>query len=291
MTIRRSLVPWTGVLLFAMATTELMAQSGRGAARQNELPSGKPFQQIQTELDAVNQRIQALQLYVNGVETSLKTQIAGINASYDALHTWIDSVDRALTSLDARVDANQALIAAHQSVIGSLEASLVGIQTDLTALQNQLVAGSTDPDANTAAILALQEQAAGLQKLIDEHSGQIAILQGQIASVSQFLTAMATATCGVGEAISDIGAGGLITCTTTAGLDVRVTQMAWNFGPNVLKTFEVPCPAGYKAVSGGYDGAYGIAVVSAFPNPTSYLIRVQSPFVNSSIQVFATCAR
>lgn len=292
MTTRRPLVPWTGVMFFALMTTELLAQSGPGAAaKQNDTPNGKPFQQIQTQLDAMDVRIQALQVQINSVESAVQKQLAGIQASYASLSGWIDSVDAALASIGNRLDANDASIAAHQGAIGLLAGSLAAVQMELTTLQSQVSAYSSDTSANTAAILALQEQAVDLQELIDEHAGQIAILQGQISSVHEFLTTMANATCAVGEAISDVGAGGSITCMTTAGLDVQMTEMSWNFGPNTLRTFELFCPAGYKAVSGGYDGAWGITVVSAFPRPSSYVVRVQSPFVSSTIKVFATCAR
>jgi ABC-type transporter Mla subunit MlaD len=269
-----------------MMTTELTAQSGRGAAKQNDVPNGKPFQQIQAQLDALDQRILAMQTQINGVEASLQAQIGAISSSYASLQRWIDSVDAALASIDSRVDANHAMIAALNEAVGSLQASLAAVQTELAGLQ----AGA---DANTAATLALQAQAAQLQTLITAHTTQIATLQGQVASTNEFLATMVNATCSAQQAIGDIGPSGSIMCMTPSagGVELLMTQFAWNFGPNALRTFELFCPAGYRAVSGGYDGAFGIAVVSAFTNPTSYVVRVQSPWVNSSIQVLATCVK
>ena len=289
MTTQRSLVAWTGVLLLAM-TTELIAQS-RGSSNEGSTPNGRPFQQIQSQFDAMNQRIIQLQVQINSVEAKLQAQIDGINELYAPLQNWIDSVDTAIASLNSRMDADQAMIAAHQAAVGALQASLVSVETELAWLQNQVASYGSSTDANTSAVLALQAQVAELKALINEHAGQIAALQGQVNSIDEFLTAMVDASCAVGEAISDVGVGGKITCLASGGVDLVATQLIWNFGPNVLRTFELDCPAGYKAVSGGYDGAYGMSVVSAFPKPTSFVIRVQSPLVNSAIQVIATCVK
>ena len=285
MTIRRPLVLWTGVLLFATMTTELLAQSGRGAAKQNDMPNGQPFQQIQTQLDALDQRILAMQTKINGVEASLQAQVSAISSSYASLQGWIDSVDAALASINNRVDAHQAMIAALQEAVGSLQASLAAVQTELTGLQAGI-------DANTAAIVALQAQAAQLQALISGHTAQIATLQGQVMSTNEFLATMQNATCSAQQAIGDIGPSGAITCMTpSAGSELLAKQLAFSFGPNALRTLEVVCPTGYRAVSGGYDGAWGITVVSAFTTSASYVVRVQSSFVSSTIQVLATCTK
>src|SRR5687768_940416 len=109
MTIQRSLVAWTGVVLIVM-TTNVVAQNAKNSSSQGNTPNGKPFQQIQSQFAAMNQRITAVETQIDSVERSLQQQINAINTSIGGFQAWVASVNDAITALNNRNAANEALI-------------------------------------------------------------------------------------------------------------------------------------------------------------------------------------
>lgn len=271
------------VLLLVVMNTALEAQGRSGNS--TGLPQGKPFQQIQSQLDAVTQRIAAVETQVAALEAGLETELASINASVSALQSWAGTVDGALALLVAQGQANAAAIAALDTSIASLESALAGVRADLLTALTQ---GQLD------AARALQDEAARLQARIDAQTEQITTLQGQMSSAQAFLDTIAGGTCAAGQAVADIAPTGALTCMTPSagGVQVFTVQRGFAFSSG-LHSFTATCPLGMVTVGGGYDGVAGVTLVGSFPTETAWVVRVNfqpaSPLTFASVTLVAKC--
>ncbi len=245
---RRKLMASQLVVVMLVGTSAAFAQ-GKSTTSQSQsstLP-GTPFQEMQTQLSAIelqlqamSQQIQALQTQINSVESNLQSQINTINATLVSLQTQITDGAAATASLAARVTANEASIAALQAAVAALQAQLDTAQT--------LIAGQAGD------ITALQGQANSLQTLINAHTSQITALQQQTAALAQFQANLVNGNCQTGEAIRDIAPGGFIVCTQAGGGSLQtVTRTAGAFLFNGTNYVSVSCPAGYVATGSGFS--------------------------------------
>ena len=255
-----------GVIL--LVTSTAFAQ-GKSAASQNTTQSGTPFQQIlsqvaaiELQLQVMGQQIQALQTQIAAVENHLQSQINAINTTLIGLQAQVTEGVATTASLAARVTANDASIAA-------LNATVAALQTQVDAAQALI-------DGNTGDITALQGQVNRLHTLITAHSSQISALQQQTTALAQFQTNLANGTCLTGEAIKDIASGGFLVCTQSGGGSLQtvtrtVTSTLFT-GTNFLA---VACPAGYVATGSGFT-------LPAFSESQQYVSSVNFPLMVAS---------
>ncbi len=243
---RTKLIASQLVVVMLLVSSAAFAQGRRATSQASTLP-GTPFEQIQSQLSAIElqlqvvaQQIQALQTQINSVESSLQSQINAINTTLISLQTQITDGAAATASLDARVTANDASIAALNTAVAALQAQLDTAQA--------LIA------SHTGDITALQGQVNNLQTLITAHTSQITALQQQTAGLAQFQANLANGTCQTGEAIRDIASNGFIVCTQAGGGSLQtVTRTAGVFLFNGTNYVSVNCPAGYVATGSGFS--------------------------------------
>jgi peptidoglycan hydrolase CwlO-like protein len=235
------------VLIAVMSTSIAYAQNG------TNLPNGRPFQQIETQLTEVQQQmeamqqqmqamqeqLQALQTRVDAIESNLQTEMAGIYSRLDGLQNQIVTVADGVAALqDHMADTDEA--------IAALNAAVADLRSQLEAVQAQIA-------DNTGDIASLRKQAGSLQTLIALHQSQIAGLTNQNSQINEFLTNMVNATCQGGQAISNIGAGGIIACTQAGGtLSSYTTFMGGSMSANGVIPMNVSCQPGYIVTGGGY---------------------------------------
>lgn len=250
------------VLMVLVGTTVAHAQTGKSAAK--ELPNGRPFQQIQDQIAQMQQatqaqlaqmqqatadQIHALQVRIDAVESSLQTQINSIYGGLDSLQDQVGGLQDQIVTVADGVAALQERLAASDRAIAALEAAVNDLRAQLDAVR-------ADIASNTGDIAALQSRAASLQTLIGAHDSQIAALRSQDTQINQFLASMVNATCQSGYAISDIGPGGIISCTRAAStggaLSSYTTFVAGSMGANAISTMRATCQPGYTATGGGY---------------------------------------
>lgn len=244
MTNRKWMASQVVAVLLVFAATAFA--QGKSTTNQGSTPNGKPFQQIQSQfaavdeqLQAMNQQIQALQTQINNVESNLQTQINAINVTLQSHQTQIDNAAAVALSLEARVTANEASIAA-------LNAAVADLQTQLAAAQ-ALIAGNTDD------ITALQGQVNNIQTLINVHTSQITNLQQQTTQMNQFLANLVNGNCQSGQAIQDIAPGGFIYCTQAGGGNLQTVTYSAGYYLNWGSNFaSVSCPASYVATGSGF---------------------------------------
>lgn len=241
----RTLIAAPLLVMMVTVTSSAFAQ-GRSAVTQDNTQQGTPFQQLQTQLSALEQQVQAmrqqiqeLQTQIGQVESRLQAQITTINDTLTGLQAQITDGAETTASLATRIAANEA-------AIGALTGAVADLRSQLTATQ-ALIA------ANTGDISALQGHVASLQTLISAHTSQITALQQQTAGLAQFQTNLANGSCTTGAAIQDIASGGFIVCTQTAGgalqTVTRTVTSTLFAGTNFLS---VACPTGYVATGAGF---------------------------------------
>lgn len=241
----RTLIAALLVVMMVAASSPAFAQ-GRSAASQDGTQQGTPFQQLQTQLsalemqvEAMRQQIQALQAQIGQVESWLQAQITTINGTLSTLQAQVTEGAETTASLAARIAANEAAIVALTSAVAALGSQLAAAEA--------LIAG------NTGDVVALQGHVASLQTLINAHTSQITVLEQQTAGLVQFQTNLVNGTCATGAAIHDIASGGFIVCTQAGGgalqtLTRTVTTTLFT-GTNYLT---VGCPTGYVATGSGF---------------------------------------
>ncbi len=233
------------VVMLTAVSTPAFAQ-GKGAAAQNVTQQGTPFQTLQTQLaaleqqvDAMSQQIQALQAQIGQVESRLQSQITTINGTLVNLQAQITDGVETAASLNARIAANEAAIAA--------------LTTAVAALRTQLTDAEALIASNTGNIAALQGHVSNLQTLIAAHTSQITVLQQQTAGLGQFQINLVNGTCATGSAVQDVATGGFLVCTQSGGGTLQTvtrTVSATLFsGTNFLT---VGCPTGYVATGAGF---------------------------------------
>lgn len=243
----RTLTAAVLVVMMGTVSSPAFAQ-GKNTAAQETTQQGTPFQQLQTQLaalelqmQAMQQQIHTLQAQISHVEQWLQAQITTINTTLVAMQAQITDGAETVASLAARVAANESAIEALTGAVDSLRLQIAAAEA--------LIAG------NTGDIQALQSHITSLQTLITAHTSQITALQQQTAGLAQFQTNLANGTCATGAAIQDIASGGFIVCTQSGGgggavqtLTRTVTSVLFT-GTNFLS---VACPAGYVATGSGF---------------------------------------
>ncbi|MCJ7484370.1 MAG: hypothetical protein MUO31_15580 [Thermodesulfovibrionales bacterium] len=203
------------------------------------------------------------------------------------------------------------------------------IQTTLDSLQSQIfvLVGATETtearlDALEAAVLALQERDAELLILIENNDGDIADLEAEVAGNTALIVAMqievddltATValkqniidgTCPSGEFLVAVNEDGSVMCRTdeigTVGtlssyraFNYIDLSMANPFGDSDYGTVSATCDTGYTLTGGGFDtDSDMVYVYSSLPSGKSWSVTAinNTPFVGTSIQVYATCIR
>ncbi len=233
------------VVVMVAVSSSALAQS-KSAVTQNTTQQGTPFQQLQTQLAALelqmaamSQQLQSLQAQIGQVESRLQAQITTINTTLFSLQSQVTDGAETTASLAVRIAANDAAIAALSNAVASLRAQLAAAEA--------AIAG------NTGEISVLQGHVTSLQTLITAHTSQITALHQQSAGLAQFQTNLANGSCTTGAAIQDIASGGFIVCTQTGGGAMQtvtrtVTSTLFS-GTNFLS---VSCPTGYVATGSGF---------------------------------------
>lgn len=280
----------TTLMVMMVAVPHTAFLQGRSAATQAAPQQGTPFQQLQTQLSALEaqvlamrQQIQALQTQIGQVELWLQSQITTINATLSALQTQVSENADATASLAARITANESAIAALTSAVAALGSQLAATEA--------LIAG------NTGDLAALQSHAASLQTLIDAHTSQITVLQQQTAGLTQFQANLVNGNCVTGTAIQDVASGGFVVCTQTGGGTMqtltRTVGTTLFTGTNFLS---VGCPAGYVATGSGFtvpavvEAQYYVASINPVTLTVTNAVRNVVPITVSQSTTGATTA-
>lgn len=224
------------VVVIVTAFSSVTFAQGRNAATQTTTQQGTPFQLMQTQLAALETRVNT----IDQAMQSLQAQITTINATLFSLQSQITEGAETTASLAVRIAANEAAIAALTSAVDALRVQLTTAEA--------AIAGNTD------GVSDLQGHVASLQTLITAYSSQIAALQQQTTGLAQFQANLANGTCVTGSAIQDIASGGFIVCTQSGGggamqTVTRTVSSTLFSGSNYLS---VACPTGYVATGAGF---------------------------------------
>ena len=241
----RTLIAAVLMVMAGAVTSPALAQ-GKSAAAQETTQQGTPFQQLQSQLAALELQMQAmhqqmlsLQAQIAHVEHWVQTQITTINTTLSALQAQMTDGAETVASLAARVSANESAIEALTGAVDSLRVQVAAAEA--------LIAG------NSGDIQALQSHVTSLHTLITAHTSQITALQQQTAGLQQFQTNLANGACATGAAIQVIASGGFIVCTQSGGGAMqtltRTVASSLFTGTNFLS---VACPAGYVATGSGF---------------------------------------
>jgi septal ring factor EnvC (AmiA/AmiB activator) len=264
----------------AIAVTVFMATSAAAHANGNKWDNdrarnSRPVQQVKAQIEQLQQavlaqlsamqrammeEIHALQARVDAVENNLQTQINAINENFAVMRDQVVTAADGVSALQQRVASGEQATAALESSVATLRGQVAEVDTRIASVEANLTALQATTNANANDIITLQQQAvalrqqsAGLQELIDMHETQIAALQSEDERVRLFLANMVNATCESGEAISAIVPGGLIVCSKLSGpQSTYSTFVAGTMNSSGLTAVNLACRAGYTAVSGGY---------------------------------------
>jgi peptidoglycan hydrolase CwlO-like protein len=302
------------MVVMVIVSSSAFAQ-GKSAAAQNTTQQGTPFNQLQAQLAAlevrvetISQEVQALQVQIGQVENRLQAQIATINEMLFGLQAQVTAGAETTATLAARIEANEAAIAALTLAVATLQSQLTAVEA--------FVAG------NIGDISALQSHVTSLQTLITAHTSQMAALQQQTTALEQFQTNLANGSCATGAAIQDVASGGFIVCTQSGGGAMQTLTRTVSSTLFTGTTYlSVGCPAGYVAtgagftvpaavesqhyvtgvnfatqtISSGFRNVPPINVVQSTTNGSSATVQVQylpqTYYSGYFVQVQATCAR
>lgn len=277
-------------LVVTIAVAPSAFAQGRNAAIQNNTQQGTPFQQLQTQLSALEmqvqamrQQIQALQAQIGQVESRLQAEITAINGTLSTLQAQVTEGVETTMSLAARIAANEAAITALGNAVAALHSQLAAAEA--------LIAG------NTGDIVALQGHVASLQTLIAAHTSQITVLEQQTAGLALFQTNLVNGNCAAGAAIQDIASGGFIVCTQAGGgalqTVTRTVTSSLFTGTNYLT---VGCPTGYVATGSGFtvpaviETQHYVSAVNVATLAVAYGSRPFTPITVSQSSTGATTA-
>jgi prefoldin subunit 5 len=217
--------------------------NGKSGSSQGATPNGKPFQQIQSQFSQVQQEIQALQTQIDAVESTLQTELDNIYGTVNQLHGQIDTLADGVAALRQRVTDNETAIATLDVAVAALQPKLDGALAQIASANGNLE--------------TLTSQVSSLETLIAVHQSQMFGLQSENASIEKFLTNVAHGACQSGQAISAIGANGIIACSqagTSAGASLLsyTTHVIGYLTPNGSSSVNVGCQPGYVVTGGGY---------------------------------------
>ncbi len=235
-----------GLVVMMMAGSSPAFAQGRSTASHDTTQQGTPFQQLQTQLSALEMQVQAmrrqieaLQTQIGQVESRLQAQITTINETLLTVQAQVTDGAETTASLAARIAANDGAIEALTSAVAALGSQLAAAEA--------LIAG------HAGDVVALQGHVASLQTLINAHASQITALQLQTAGLVQFQTNLVNGNCATGAAVHDIASGGFIVCTQAGGgalqTVTRTVTTTLFTGTNYLT---VGCPTGYVATGSGF---------------------------------------
>lgn len=278
------------LVVMMVAVPDTAFAQGRSAAAQAGTQQGTPFQQLQTQVSALEaqvlamrQQIQALQAQIGQVESWLQAQLTTINGTLATLQAQIAEGAGATASLAARMTANESAIAALTSAVAALRAQLESTEA--------LIA------ANAGDLAALQSHAASLQTLIEAHGSQITALQQQTAGLAQFQANLASGSCLTGTAVQDVASSGFVVCTQTGGGALqtltRTVGTTLFTGTNALS---VGCPTGYVATGAGFtvpavvESQHYVASINPVTLAVSSAVRNVVPITVSHSTTGATSA-
>lgn len=119
------------------------------AAPKNDLPQGKPFQNLQSQIDSLKADMEAL----IGQVHSMEERFAAIESAIADLQALNQDLQYQISSNDADIDALQAQIDYNNNLIAMMQAEIEQLQTDL-ALKQNLING-TCPEGQ--AVVSIEE--------------------------------------------------------------------------------------------------------------------------------------
>lgn len=257
------------VLSLALGTG---AFAKNGDTKEKSLPNGRPFQMLQSQIDALNADFYA-------AVADLQAGIDDLRASQAEQDQLIAAIQTAAGLLQQRVAANEEDIAALQAAIGFQNQLIEALRNRLTDLEGRVTVNESDIAAIIQAdqitqglIAAIQAQIANLTARIDAQDGDIALLQDQVASLEGELASLqaqlaltqrrVSGVCLPGSSIRVINANGTVTCEfdsigTAVGTfqSIRVEETAEipSAGLTVgVLNLSATCPSTYDVTGGGY---------------------------------------
>lgn len=233
------------IVLLAMACS-VMAGNGNGKAK--DLPNGKPFQNLQQQIDV-------LTMDMADVETTMKERVDDLQEQLDTLASQVEANQGNITTIQAQQELQDQLIAMLAGNVAELTERVAQnqddvedalallestLQTAMTAIDTRLFALEEDIEdlgdgvdlnavgvaANAAAIvqadLLLQEKVGMLQSTIDAAAG---VTEANSVSISDLENALDAAqdelatkqhrvsgVCSPGYSIRDIAENGSVSC-------------------------------------------------------------------------------
>jgi hypothetical protein len=220
-------------LLSAACITVLLAAAATAVA-QRDVPPGKPFQALQTQIDQNSAELNLLRARVSSIETQLA-----------ALQQEASGTAALIADLDARVTANRADIQALLSTTASMSASLNGfllqyasdlqlVNADIAQVNSRVTQLEADLTAATA---DLQAQLTALQEYGGGDTGalaaQVAALAAQVVLISNTLNDQQ-------QTLVDLEAGRQALIAEVAGLQLRVDALEGRV--SILEGFHTPIP-------------------------------------------------
>jgi len=179
-------------------------------------PEGRPFQNLQQQIDDFNFSADQLRLQIDensdqiallqAEDVDLQAQIdviaeevANFETREAELQDQIDANNDAIADLEAQITANDADIRALRIFDGSLQAQIDSNNADIADLQSQIIANNAAISdlqdlvaTNDSDIQVLQLAILSLQSQIDSNDADISSLQEQITSNDADLTSLSS---------------------------------------------------------------------------------------------------
>lgn len=258
------------------------------ASKGNDLPQGKPFQNLQNQINVINMTIAEQKIVYDAKFASLDAQIAELiakDADLDAKNALQDEMIAALTvalnAVEARVSVNEDSIEALE-LADTLFAQLVDqLTTQLANLEastdrnfatlyaqdrvlNQLIASAQNR------ILNLENRVRTLENNQNSIASQLNSLRNEVASYRTRLSALNNllgSFCSSGQVVVGIRSTGQPFCSDINQLGFASTFSAslskFNFCDSEIagicvdrdyyESRTVFCPSGYSATGGGFS--------------------------------------
>lgn len=274
--------------LMTMAFASVMA--GNGNKKNKDLPNGKPFQNLQDQIDAVtmqldeyqdmmDERIQDLQDELDSLTIQVENNsgnITLIQQQQELQDELIATLTGNVAELVERVEQNEEDVEAAldllesyvESAVTAIDARLDALEDDIEDLGDAIDTNAGNAAANAAAILQadvlLQQKADMLQAAIDAatssgvaNAAAIVELQNDLTAAQDELATKqhrVTQVCSPGYSIRAIAEDGTVTCEaddSTATL-IGYTQYAYRQRSSTYTYVVAYCPSGYVMSGGGF---------------------------------------
>jgi hypothetical protein len=251
---------------------------GESGTNKGNTPQGRPFQHIQGQISALQEKLAAVQAQVKAIEQRLQVQI-------DDIRSRIVSLEGGMGPLRDRVQSVEQAVGLLQNRVAANEESIVALKNAVSALEGELDTLRGQVGQNSEDIALLDAQITSVGNSIRDHGLRISSLEDEIALARDFLAAMVNSSCVAGQAARAVSPNGILVCTSIggggggSGTLHTVRQLAlFDLPPSTGKFMEVSCgnPAD-RLTGGGYSRVFApefelIPYVSALvPATTSSL--------------------